>query len=126
MSDKSEWYRIESIDLENGDNFGAVRRWKPPSPHEDVTYEQVREVQRAVGQKTYWASVQAVGNGWVGEPIAQVLDMNAEDPEDQAKIKAMIAGWIKGGVLKKDKRRDEDTRKMRPAVVVGEPFNEKL
>ena len=101
-----------------------MRRWKPPSPHEDVTYEQVREVQRAVGQKTYWADVQAVG--WVGEAIAQVLNMNRDDPEDKAKIKAMIAGWLKGGVLKKAERKDEDKRKMRPAIVVGEPFNEKL
>ena len=123
MTDRSEWYRIESINLENGDNVGAVQRWTPPSPHEDVTYDQVREVQREVGQKTYWANVQAVG--WVGEAIAQVLGMNVADPADKAKIKRMIAGWIKGGVLKIEERKDEK-RKPRPAVVVGEPFNEKL
>jgi hypothetical protein len=123
MSDRSEWYRIESIDLENGDNVGAVQRWKTPSPHEDVTYDQIREVQRAVAQKTYWASVQA--EGWVGEAIAKVLGMNVADPAHKAKIKAMIAGWIKGGVLKPEDRRDEN-RKLRPAVVVGELFDEKL
>jgi hypothetical protein len=120
MSDRSEWYRIESVNLENGDNVGAVQRWEPPSPHEDLTYDQVREVQRAVGQKTYWASVQA--EGWIGEAIVQVLNMNVADPAQKAKIKAMIAGWINGGVLKKEERRDEATRKLRPAIV----FNEKL
>ncbi len=124
MSDRSEWYRIESIDLENGDNFGAVRRWKPPSPHEDVTYEQVREVQRAVAQGTHWESVQA--DGWVGETIADVLGMDTAEPAQLAKLKAMIKGWINGGVLKKARITDEVTRKKRPAIVVGEPFNEKL
>ena len=124
MSDGTEWYKIESISLENGDNLGAVKSWKPPSPHKDVSYDQIREVQRVVSQETYWENVQA--DNWAGNPIAKVLGMNLAEPAQLAKMKAMVKGWIKGGVLKIEMRKDEVTRKKRKAVVAGEPFNEKL
>ena len=56
---------------------------------------------------------------WIGNAVAEVLNLDVEDDNDRARIKALLKTWFKNGVLRKVERKDEN-RNMRPFVGPGE------
>jgi hypothetical protein len=75
-SECSTWFKLESVDLENGtanrpsDRIGVVTRWEPPNAFDDVTKEQMQEVRRRVPEGNWRESVQS--QEWVGYLVAEV------------------------------------------------------
>lgn len=122
-SDRSRWYKIESISLGNAtphrpsDSIGVVTPWTWPDAMDGMTVADLLAVQKVVNTGDYKDSAQA-GN-WVGHAVAEALCLDLTDEMDVARIKQMLKTWKASGALKVERRQDEN-RVVRPFVVVGE------
>ena len=113
--DKSDWYRLESVDLGNGDgrapsdHVGVVVPWKWPDALAGVTVEHLRAAQKAVADGKWRADVRA--KEWVGRALAPILRLSPDEKADRAKIRAVLKTWVRNGafveVLRKDEHREE-------------------
>lgn len=121
--DKSDWYRLVSVPLGNGDAdypFGdhiqVVTPWQWPSALEGVTVSDLRAAQTAVADGKWRKDVQSPD--WVGIAIAGALKLDADNPADKEKIKSLLKTWIANKMFVEALDRD-DKGKMRPFVRVG-------
>jgi hypothetical protein len=115
--DKADWYRLENIELGNGDHVGVVVPWKWPDPFENITTKDLIAVQYAVDGKELRQNVQA--NDWVGHTIAEVLGLDSQSKRDKNTIKALLKTWIDKGALTVAKGCDGKARS-RPIIEVGQ------
>lgn len=101
-AEESEWFQFHSVNLPNGDNVGAVARWEWPSPLDDVSVNDLREVQKTITGKEYRRDIRA--KDWIGHVVASVLDLELSDASAKAKVIGLIDTWIKNGALSITKR----------------------
>lgn len=95
--DDSDWYKIENVALENGDDVGVVIPWKWPDALEGLKPADLRRVQEAIQGRQYRKDPQA--NDWAGIAIAKVLELDPDIPHDIAKIKICIKTWVQNGAI---------------------------
>lgn len=125
-SETSRWYKIESIDLGNAtrdrpsDHVGVVTEWRWPDAMSGISVSDLLAVQVVINAGSYKDSSQA--GSWAGYAVAEALGVDVEDEKDKAKIKHMLKTWKESGALKIEMKQDE-SRKQRPFVVVGEWAN---
>ena len=74
-------------------------------------------VQHVIHRGAFKDSSQAAN--WAGIAVAQVLDLDLSEDGDKARAKTLLAQWKKSGALKVEVQ-DDENRKKRPFVVVGE------
>ena len=116
-ADKSQWHKLENVELANGDHVGVVTPWAWPDPFDGLTTHDLLAVQEAVNGKNYRENVQA--KDWIGYAIGGVLGLDCGDPQERAKVRAILKTWIANGALKVRKMTDE-RGKDRPVIEVGE------
>jgi hypothetical protein len=119
--DKSDWYKIASVDIGNGDRVGVVTAWKWPDPLDQVTVADLRAVQSAVASGQWRDNSQAVD--WVGKAVAQAMKLDASNKKDKAKIIGLLKIWKATGMLVIVQKPDAK-RMMRDYVEVGTPAND--
>lgn len=115
--DKSDWYRLESVDLGNGggcapsDHVGVVVPWKWPDALAGVTVEHLRAAQQIVSKGKWRENVQS--KDWVGRAVAQAMKLDPDDKAARQKIKNALRTWMANGmfvrVVGKDEHREERT-----------------
>jgi hypothetical protein len=93
----SQWYKISGVDLPNGDSVATVDQWIWPNIHDQVSQDDLVEIQKRCKEHEPSESMQAAD--WVGHVIADVLELNAGDRSDKARIKELLRGWLKEGTL---------------------------
>jgi len=119
---KSDWFKLASVSLGNGplksegDSLPVLVPWSPPDPFSDVTIDDLRKVQAAIATGNWRKDPQA--NAWAGKAVASVLGLDVSKKSDKAKIKSVLAEWLKNGVLMEETRPDEK-RMEKIFVVVG-------
>src|SRR4051794_20633098 len=97
-ADKSDWFKLVSVDLGNGlfngsgDSVGVVTQWEWPDPLAGMTGADFDKVASVVRAGKWRESPQA--NAWVGNAVAEALDLNAENKADKAKILGMLKVWL--------------------------------
>jgi hypothetical protein len=106
-SEGSAWFKMESVPLGNGgslgslaldgDSIGVVTEWKPPNPMDGVSVADLRKAQAATKDGRWRENAQA--RDWIGKPIAYALGLDPESKADRARIKGMLAVWIKTGMF---------------------------
>jgi hypothetical protein len=121
--DQSEWRKIVSVNLDNAttespaDRVGVVTLWKWPDPFANLTVGDLRKVQEAISAGGPWrANSQA--KDWVGNVIAETLDLDLDSKHDKQRVKSQIKVWIKNGALKETTAKDSARRK-KSFIVVG-------
>jgi hypothetical protein len=123
--DKTIWRRIVSVPLGNGpspglDDFvGVVEEWCWPDSFADVTVDKARDVQRRLSQGEWRADPRSTK--WAGKAVAEVLDLDLEEPSARASVKSMLKTWIAIGALRKVTHADAQ-RKLREFVEPGAPL----
>lgn len=121
--EKSRWYKLVSVDLGNdtpdrpSDHIGVATSWKWPDTLAGVTVSDLLAVQREISAGQYKDSSQAAS--WAGHAVAKVMGLDPNDPREREKIKSCLKAWKASGALSVEHREDDD-RKRRPFVVVGE------
>jgi hypothetical protein len=130
-SDQSDWFRMLSVELGNGDfggdNMGVVVPWSPPDAFDGVTADHLRKVQAAVAAGEWRSDHQA--KAWVGYAIADVFGFEVAQEggkpkfakqADKARALRLISTWIDNGALIRVEGKDE-RRKPVTFIEVGEP-----
>lgn len=111
--EKAEWFRMNNVDLANGDQVGVACPWKWPELFDGISTPKVMAVQRAVADGRYRKDPRS--GEWVGHVVAQILGMDVE--KDRKRLNAVIKEWIKNDVLREVEGLDE---KRNPRTFVEE------
>ena len=119
-AEKSDWYKLESVELANGDSVGVVIPWLWPDAFDGITVAHLKAVQTAIDGRNLRENSQAYE--WVGHTIANVLRMDSRDKSDCAKLKTIIKTWIENRALTVVQRKDAKGKE-RPVLEVGEWAN---
>jgi RecA-family ATPase len=125
-SDKATYRRMVSVEIANGEHIGVATEFKLPDLFDGVTTKDLYDVQRTVGKaeendKAYRSDIRA--KNWIGNAVAEQLDLDIDKPGDKAKAKAITKKWISTGNLKVAEIRDSRSGRDVPCVVVGEWIN---
>ena len=94
--------------------------FKMPDLFDGVTVKDAMKVQRVVGEALenedpYRENIRA--NMWIGNAVAQVLDLDTEKKHEKAKIRAIVKQWLATDVLRLEPVYDK--RQGRDVTVVG-------
>jgi hypothetical protein len=124
-ADKSDWYKLVSVDLGNGplganvggDSIGVVTKWEWPDATKDLTGRDFELVAAAIRGGNWRADLQA--KQWVGRAVAKALAYDLDDPSDKAKVKQLVKYWIGTGALVVVERHTEK-REIKEFVEVSE------
>lgn len=123
--EKSDWYRLESVDLGNGpmglpgDSIGVVTEWEWPDATAGMTPADYDKVVAEVRGGKWKASIQAKEN-WVGHAIAEALGLDLELAADKAKVNAALKMYLAAGTLVVVERMDEVQRRQKKFIEVPE------
>lgn len=126
-SGKARWFEKITVELNNatdetpGDEVGALKPWKIPTPFDGITQTHLKRVQQAVGAGKWRENQQA--NHWVGNAIAEALMLNVDDQKDRKRIIQLLKEWVRNDVLRVVEDEDEK-RNIRKFVVVGKWITE--
>ena len=124
-ADGSDWYRMESVDLPNGDgddwigdSVGVATRYYPPTADagESLAPTIAADVQRLIAEGEFRESDKA--EQWAGEAVAQVLGLDASNKGHRVRIKAVLKELLTDGTLSREERPDASRRK-RWWIIVG-------
>jgi hypothetical protein len=103
-ADKSDWFKLTSVDLCNGplpgaggDSVGVVTTWEWPDPLAGVTGRDFDKAAAVIRAGKWRADVQA--KLWVGRAVAQAMRLDLDKKADKAKVKGLIEIWLKSGAL---------------------------
>ena len=102
-SSKATWFRLENVDLGNAqgddlqDQIGVVNSWKWPDAFAGVTLADLEAVKKQISGGR-WRKDHRASN-WIGKPIAEVMKLDTTNKPNRAKVNALLAGWLKSGVL---------------------------
>jgi hypothetical protein len=125
-ADKSDWYKLVSVDLGNGplgpnvpggDSVGVVTEWDWPDVTKDLTGRDFELVAAAIRAGSWRADVQA--KQWVGRAVAKALSYDLDDRAEKAAVKQLIKYWIGTGALVVVERLTEK-RELKEFVEVSE------
>jgi hypothetical protein len=119
--ERAEWYRMNNVDLANGDKVGVACKWEMPALFDGISARDTMAMQKLVGEGEWRESAQSPQ--WVGIAAAEACRLDPGDPQDKDRLKKMVKTWIEEGVLKVVEKEDKH-RKIRPAVVVGKWITE--
>ncbi|MCW9054881.1 MAG: AAA family ATPase [Candidatus Pacebacteria bacterium] len=115
--DKSDWYRIVNVTLQNGDHVGVVERWQPPNPYDAITPNVILMIQSAVAGQGYRENVQA--KLWVGHIVGKIIGFDASTSAGRFRANVLMRSWIEEGYFIVVERPDEN-RRPRKFVEVGQ------
>jgi hypothetical protein len=122
--EKADWFKLESVDLGNGDQWGegdsvgVVTKWELPAALAGLTAADFDKV-AAVIRGGKWRQHPAAA-AWVGNAIAEALDLDIEDPKDMAKVKRYLGAWIAAKTLIVVERKDENRAVRKFVEVAGD------
>jgi hypothetical protein len=120
-ADESEWFKIESVQLANGDSIGVVVPWNAPDVFDGVTTEHLVRVQEMVAVKSKedgGVRHDLRATRWVGKLIIDVLDGDRESRADKQRAKKIFAAWLANGAFEIAEAKDNKGNE-REFVVVG-------
>jgi hypothetical protein len=123
-ADLSDWFKLESVDLDNGaingaggDSVGVVIRWEWPDPLAGVTGRDFDKAAAVIRAGKWRKDVQAAR--WVGKAVAQALGLDLDVKADRAKAAALVKFWLNTKALI-EVEGDDEKRKPRLFVEVAD------
>lgn len=117
----AQWRQMVGVPLGNRidareDEVGVATEWIRPSVFVGMKEHHLPAIRSAVEAGDWRLDVQC--SNWVGVAVAGALGVDSNDPREKARIKSMVATWIKNDVLRVVNMLDPN-RKMKPFVIVG-------
>jgi hypothetical protein len=118
---KSELKRMRR-DIEAMERFEALlEATTRPNPLSDITAEQTALVQAAVAQHDFLRANDQSAS-WVGNVIAQALNIEISTKSNHRRVRNMIARWLEEDVLRLEYVRDKRQGRDVPIVTAGSPI----
>jgi hypothetical protein len=102
-ADVNQWFEKVSVVTPSGQSVGAVKRWHWPDAFDGVSKEDASNVRDAIAAMDVNPPSQSVqASNWAGHTVGQTLNIDANDTAGKARIKELLAYWIKTDVLALD------------------------
>lgn len=114
--ERAEWFRMNNVDLANGDQVGVACPWTWPELFDGITTAKTQAVQRAVAEGQYRKNSRSPQ--WVGLVVGPLLNLDPDDEGDRKRLNSILKEWFKNDVLREVEREDEH-RHLKPYVEVG-------
>lgn len=118
-ADVNRWFEKVSVLTPNGHMVGAVSPWKWPDAFYGVTPQHASRVRFEVDKCAEPPRADIRSKGWIGELVASVLGLNVTDQADKARVKAIVAGWIKTDILRVTEGHDPRAGRTVQVVICG-------
>jgi len=126
-ADKRDWFRLESVNLANGDNVASVEPWQAPNPFDDVSATHLEAVRLRFRTENHKQSDQA--QEWGGYVVAEILGLDVGSPQrsalrtmqqkgNRAKVKRILQTWEANGTIGVEMRNDPKRREDKPYYYV--------
>ena len=123
-ADKADWFKLFGVPLPNGSEDGlekgdvvaTIEKWSPPDPFDGITLEDTNNVIRAFGTASEVGVAYRVdpqSEDYAGHAIGDLLGIDTHSDEGKARVKHILATWVKNGLLEKFEGKDRQ-RKARP------------
>lgn len=119
--EKAEWFRMNNVELANGDQVGVACPWKWPELFDGISTAKAMAVQRAVADGKWRKDPRAAN--WVGHAAGPVLSLDPNDESQRKKLQAILKEWLRNDVLREVEGEDEK-RNPRAFVEVGKWITE--
>jgi hypothetical protein len=116
-SQHATWFKLHDVPIPNGDQVGVVAPWEWPEAMDGVSVADLRRVQTALDCATHRADPRA--DQWAGNVVMDVLGIDPQSMASKAKVKLLLAEWIKSGALIQEAEIDPKSRKHVTVVRVG-------
>src|SRR5262245_8429320 len=113
---KAAWFKIISVPCANGQDTPTVVSWTYPNAFDKVTPDHVSRVRSMASQGSYRKNAQS--EDWIGNAVAEVLDLDLDDDADRKQVKLVLKTWFDNGLLTTEGRLDQ-WRKEKLYVVPG-------
>jgi hypothetical protein len=115
--DHAVWIKLNNIELPNGDRVQAVSRWEPPSMWEGVPMATVVRILDIIGagkaeEQFTLRNTSADKSRWAGQVIMDEIG------QTEGQAKAMLATWVKSGLLQETKYHSAIQRRNRNGCIV--------
>jgi hypothetical protein len=116
----AHWLRLESVDLPNGDNIQALKRWEPPGVMDGLTWPQISAIlaaiERGLGDGEYYTLARsgASATRWAGLAFVGIAD------RQPGQIVSILAAWEKSGLLQTGQYHSPSQSKSRGCVRVNQ------
>lgn len=109
-SDKSDWYRLVSVDLENGppgqsDLVQTIERWQWPNAFDGLSAKDLFAVQKKIAGGDWRDDARA--ENWAGLAVAEALNLDPSSAPVQTRLKSLLKVWLGSGALKIVRRQDK-------------------
>jgi hypothetical protein len=118
-ADVNRWFEKASVETPNGERIGAVKPWKWPDAFDGVTPQQAATIKAQVDLMAEPPRADARSPKWVGELVADVLGLNMTKPGDKARVKTLVAGWVKTDVLRITDQHDKRSGREVKVIIGG-------
>jgi len=104
---RADWYRMESVELANGEKVGVARQFMWPTPKTASLFE-LDEIFAALAGRDWRQSPQC--NDWAGHAIGPIFDLDTSDKQQSRKVQDIIRGLVNNGHLRVVVKDDEKGR----------------
>jgi len=115
-SDVNRWFEKVNVETPNGHGVGAIKTWQWPDAFDGVTPQDAARVRYEVDKMAAPPRVDIRSPAWVGHVVASTLGMDLDKTATKARIKTLVAGWIKTDVLRVAE--DHDARSGRSVKII--------
>jgi len=112
----TDWYRMNNVDLPNGDSVGVACAWTPPDAFDGINITHLKRIQQGIAEGKWRENVRA--KAWAGHVVASVLELDLSERKNVRRISHLLKRWVAEGVLEVVTDYDE-ARREREFVVVG-------
>jgi hypothetical protein len=119
-ADQSDWHRLESIQLQNGDNVGVTAAWTYPETMDDVTPDiaarVLADIERGMpdGRRFSNHNLASTRQAW---PVVAKHCPN----KTESQCRRIVAKWLKQGLLYEDEYWDATQRRERSGLFMRKP-----
>jgi hypothetical protein len=110
----ADWFRMNNVDLDNGDKVGVACRWQWPNAFAGITEDTLRLVQEEAARGEYREDSRSPD--WFGNAIGSIVGKSPHDQREKKQIAAFIREWVKNGILEIETR--PDAKRMNRAFIV--------
>lgn len=115
-AEKADWFRMNNVDLANGDKVGVACPWDWPDLFEGISLAKTKEIQARVAEGKWRLDPRA--ENWVGNVISTVIDIDPTDDGGKKRLGKIIKQWVATDVLRVVEEEDSQ-RRPRKFVEVG-------
>jgi DNA polymerase len=116
-ADQSDWFKLESILLLNGDNVGVVTRWQYPETWSDLSPEITDLILSDIDQGMPNGQRFSNDNGAKKRAAWQVIQKHCPR-KTESQGREIVATWIRNGTLYPNEYKDPTDRKTRTGLFV--------